>query len=512
LIVEHPPIFDLKMTVTPLTRRQRLARNLALSPDTFSRHYLQHDIWSKQAEIHRMVMKHRRVAVKACHSSGKTYSAAELVLFWLARYTDGVVITTAPTDIQVRVLLWGEIHAALRYSRLKFPQPNQTLLKITPKRYAIGFSTSVNTKIEGARFQGFHSGHILIVLDEAPGVDPKIWEAVEGIRAGGDVHVLALGNPVVTSGPFYDAFAQNRFGWHTCTISAFDTPNFRGVTKEKLLKMTEDELDDNIRPYLITRRWVREKYDEWGEDSPIFQSRVLGNFPAESPDALFPLSWLELAKHREIESSETDDLYGGLDIAGPGEDETVLVLRNSQGRRIGKWSWADRDPRGKVLHVLRQYKERLARLNGDSVGIGYYLLKHLESEGIPNIKYVNVGVEPANKSKRRGELEFANLKAQLYWQLRMRFQTGEIAGLDDKDIAQLSSLRYEHNAKGKVEIESKEDARRRGVKSPDHAEAAMLAYAEIPSGAAAIIGHYSEALERERETQRQNQKPVVSLY
>jgi hypothetical protein len=71
----------------------------------------------------------------------------------------------------------------------------------------VGLSTD-----QGVRFQGFH-GRVLIVVDEAPGVKADIWEAIEGIRAGGDVRVLALGNPTIASGPFHDAFTSNRDGW-----------------------------------------------------------------------------------------------------------------------------------------------------------------------------------------------------------------------------------------------------------------------------------------------------------
>ena len=86
------------------------------------------------------------------------------------------------------------------------------------------------------RFQGFH-GRLLIVVDEAPGVKADIWEAIEGIRAGGDVRVLALGNPTIASGPFHDAFTSNRDGWCTFTISAFDSPNLAGLSLDELLAL-----------------------------------------------------------------------------------------------------------------------------------------------------------------------------------------------------------------------------------------------------------------------------------
>src|SRR5262249_60269345 len=100
-------------------------------------------------------------------------------------------------------------------SRIAFPQLSKTELRIGPGNYALGLSTN-----EGVRFQGFH-GRVLIVVDEAPGVKAEIWEAIEGIRAGGGVRVVALGNPTTAIGPFFDAFTANRDGRGTLTISAF---------------------------------------------------------------------------------------------------------------------------------------------------------------------------------------------------------------------------------------------------------------------------------------------------
>ena len=125
----------------------------------------------------------------------------------------------------------------------------------------------------------FIAKHVLIVLDEAPGVSADIYEAIEGIRAGGDVRVLALGNPTIASGPFYDAFTANREGWNLITISAFDTPNLQGLTVESLLKLSDEELDKNPLPYLTTRRWVKEKYREWGPGSSAVGIPCTRQFP-----------------------------------------------------------------------------------------------------------------------------------------------------------------------------------------------------------------------------------------
>jgi hypothetical protein len=205
-------------------------------PVRFCRGLLRQDLWPLQEDILRAVASRSRVAVKACHASGKTFVAALVVLWFVTRHRDGIVVTTAPTWTQVEKLLWGEIHRAVQSSRIAFPQLNKTELRIGPGNYAVGLSTD-----QGVRFQGFH-GRVLIVIDEAPGVKADIWEAIEGIRAGGDVRVLGLGNPTLASGPFHDAFTTNRDGWCTFTISAFDSPNLTGLTLDQLLALPDPAL------------------------------------------------------------------------------------------------------------------------------------------------------------------------------------------------------------------------------------------------------------------------------
>jgi hypothetical protein len=148
-------------------------------PAEFSRYAFGHDHWGMQADILRSVTNNARTAVKACHSSGKTFCAAAAVLHWITANPDGIAITTAPTWLQVERVLWGEVHRALQNSAIPYPIPCKTKLELGPNRYALGLSTN-----EGVRFQGWH-GKILIIIDEAPGVLPEIYDAIEGIRARG---------------------------------------------------------------------------------------------------------------------------------------------------------------------------------------------------------------------------------------------------------------------------------------------------------------------------------------
>lgn len=494
---------------TPAERKR--IRETLVRPVLFVLTWLVTKLWKTQEEILDALAKpHAKVAVKACHSSGKTFLAALALLWWLARYDDCIVVTTAPTLNQVKKLLWGEVHSAL--ARSKYPYPKANLLEINmseggKKRYAIGFTTAVTNQDEGVKFQGFHAKHILVILDEAPGIDPKIYEAIEGARAGGMVHVLALGNPTIPSGTFFDAFGADAEEWTRFTISAFDTPNLTecclkytetdqvtgelvhqklGTGDRDLMDMTEEELDSNVMPWLTTRRWVRDRFKRWGVNNPRFQARVLGNFPKQSDDSLISLTWLERAQN-DLREFLDYPVRAGLDVAGPGEDETVLTLRRGP-QIIGTWSWPDSDPRGQVVAVLNLYIDVLDVVNVDSIGIGWGMYVHLRDLGFPAYP-LNVSAETRFPEK------FVNLKAEVYWALRMRLESGDMTRLeDDTALSQLAGIRYKHNPRGQIQIESKQEARKRGVKSPDRAESLMLAFAEPGGDWTGLLRFYQQQM------------------
>ena len=437
-------------------------------PVAWVRQFLRFEPWHRQARILESVFRHPRVAIKASHAVGKTAVAARAALAFFYLHPGCRVVTTAPTWSAVQKLLWAEIGAAFEHLPKVFGgELLGTELRAARDWIMFGISTT-----EPERMQGHHARHMLIVLDEAMGVRPEIWAAVESMRAGGDVHVLAIGNPTIAAGPFYDAFSSNRDGWHCETISAFDSPNLLGLTPKTLAALPDAELDRNVAPYLVTRRWVRERIDEWGEGSSLWQARVLGEFPTESEDALIALAWLEGARHKAGRSRPGAVWQAGIDVAGPGSDETVLVVRRDTEVK-GIWSYRDADPRGLVLAQIRSVSPpgRNIDVCVDSAGIGYYMARHLADNGL-QVSDVNVASR-ADENDR-----FLNLRAELFWQLRERFQTGDVRNLtDDLTISQLSSIRYKHSARGLVQIESKDEMRKRGGKSPDRADALMLAFA-----------------------------------
>jgi phage terminase large subunit len=472
--------------------QQRFVRKVVRDPVLFATHILGIDLWPREIEILRSIKTQRRTAVKACHAVGKTFTLAVAALWWLARYREGIVLTTSPTQRQVRTQLWNEIHRLVERAKVPYPKLKTTELKFRDDHnFAIGFSTN-----QTENFQGYHGKYVLIIADEAPGIESGIWEAVAGTMAGGTVHIVMAGNPTVPSGAFYDAFTKDRALWNCFTISAFDSPNLEGLSLERILQMDSVEggpLDHNPLPHLVTKRWVYDQYQSWwhGDEgsSPNWLARVLARFPEQAQSALIKLGWLERARSRAAEQPVIDDssgpLIAGVDVGG-GESETVVYVcecKPERRRIIGMGAWRGPDTRGQVVNFLNEFRRRLSIVRVDAIGIGHNFGLHLRDCRFP-VELINVAMGCESKPQL-GENDparrFVNLKACFYQGLADAFERDQVEGLtDDTTVGQLAGIVYELDSQGRMKIESKEQARARGVLSPDRAEALMLALCKPP--------------------------------
>ena len=463
-------------------------REVFTDPVRFQETILLRKLWHEQHAIARAVVGPIPVAIKGCHASGKTYDLAGCALHHLTNWTDGKVFTIAPTMRQVK-LIWEEIARAAKGAKVAYPEPTTAALRINSDRYGLGFSAS-----RGVNAQGFHGGHVLIITDESPGIPAEVWDAIEGVRAGGVVQIAMAGNPVVPSGAYFEAFTKHAGEWNCRTISAFDTPNLAGVSIEQLMTADDDFLGVVKVHGLVTRRWVRDRYRQWGPNSPRYISRVLAQFPTQATDSVFHLAWIERAGHPIDDEKFTADLKAlhlagrrpfiqvGLDIAGPGDDETSVYARIGT-YVIGHQSWSKPDPLDEVLAFIARIRARFPgvpmAVMADVVGIGYHFARAVarrvvEIQGGFQVFEFNAGGAPVD------QVMFANAKAEAYWRTREALRAGEVTGIEDEDTkAQLSDVRYRELPNGRIEIEHKDEARARGSSSPDRAEALIMAFAAI---------------------------------
>ncbi len=185
-------------------------------------------LWTKQCDIWDSVLVHQRTLVISAHATGKDFVSARILPWFTTNWIPSVAITTAPSDRQVNKVIWGEIRNAVRNA--KIPLGGRLLeqeWKFAEKHYALGFTTKDSQTVSN-RFQGFHERYVFILLSEASGLHPSIWESLEGLTTGEHVRVLAISQPPAGAGPFYEIVRTAcRKGltcccldWHLSSISA----------------------------------------------------------------------------------------------------------------------------------------------------------------------------------------------------------------------------------------------------------------------------------------------------
>lgn len=431
-------------------------------PEFWVEEVLDCKLWGKQREILAAVMESPRVVVRSCEASGKSFVAACAALYFIYNFSPATVITTAPTFRQVQSILWREIAQRYGMARIKLDgKLTDVKLDIEENCFAIGLSTDMPE-----RFQGFHNQNILVIGDEASGLGEAVYRAIENPLATGNAHLLLIGNPTQGSGPFRDCFSSALY--RKFHISAFDTPNFTkfGITIEDIRSgMWKEKVEKHIMPcpYLVEPAKVAERYAEWGESSFMFQVFVLGEFPEAGVNNVFRLSDIEAAMEREVKAE--GDVVAGLDIARYGDDQTVYGTK--QGNHYFPMiSWSHAELTHTAGRVLRQVeKDKPKVLNVDVVGVGAGVVDMLKHEVKCQLTEFNAGAKAIDKER------FGNRRAELYFRLQRQLEEGEIQLPKDERLkGQLADIRYRYDQKGKLWIESKEEARARGSKSPDEAD------------------------------------------
>ena len=266
--------------------------------------------WSKQREILWSVRNHPRTAVPSAHGLGKTATAARCVLDFA---TEGPcrVITTAPIWSQVEELLWAEIGVAYRDS--KIPIGGELLkTKLTFDRdwFAVGFSTD-----EAERFAGHHAPRLLLVVDEASGVDEKIYVAAKGfLTASAGARVLLIGNPTRPAGTFYRA-CREQSPYNVIQMSAYDSPNITG-----------EKVPPEVAAALPTMQWIEEMEEEYGRDSPEFRVRVMGQFATTIGRTYFNTRHIDTADELATDPIHTGKIVGDPIRGSRGQVRFVPVL------------------------------------------------------------------------------------------------------------------------------------------------------------------------------------------
>lgn len=456
----------------------KVQKAIPLDPSWFLRNGMDADPWSVQSQILQSVFDNPVTTVRSCHGIGKSWLSAKVALSFLAAYKDSYVITTAPTFRQVENIIWRDIRATYKRMTPKlggrlFASP---MLNITDEWFAMGFAAK-----DPDKFQGFHapSGYILVIVDEAAGVSEEIWIAIDAILSSKGARLLMIGNPTSLSGRFYQShhIDPNSKKFH---VSCFDTPNFtnNGIRNIQDLKNIDLETVEIVAPHLITPDWVHDKIRKWGEESPMFQARCLGQFPSAEVNTLIPLNFIEAAateeRREEIKAKLGDALrFIGVDPARYGDDKSVITER--QGGLVEPQMIHGKEDTTQTAGRVKQLRPA-AGIFVDVDGVGAGVADVLRDDKIDNVIDIHGA---ASVSKNSEGLAFVNLRARVYWELAEAFKRGEISIPEDTELmAQLSSIRYEVTRRG-IKIEEKAEIKKRTLVSPDQADSLAYSYADF---------------------------------
>lgn len=440
--------------------------------------------WSGQVSIAESVRDHRLTAVKACHGPGKSFSAARIAAWWIDTHPPGtaMVVSTAPTWPQVSGILWREIRKAWRKGNLP-----GTVLQTCEWKLDNGDLVGLGRKPadhDEHGFQGIHARYVLVIIDEACGVPQQIWNAVHALATNDDCRVLAIGNPDDPASHFA-TICQPDSGWEVLTISVFDTPNFTGET-----------IPDELRPLLPNHSWVEECERMWGTESPVYTSKVLGEFPESAEDSVIPLGWVRAAQDRWAEWAEGGRRHGpadqfGVDVAGGGADRTVIATR--YGWVVDTLEqWQGDDTRSTMVTAGRVAQ----KLHGggtavvDWTGLGQGVHDRLVEQGLRSVAFV--AGKKTDYVDSTGQVGFVSCKAAAWWALRelLHPETGPGVCLppDDQLAAELCAPKWQLTSTGKIRVESKDDVKDRIGRSTDLADAVVLAFwPDIPAEGAGDI-------------------------
>ena len=433
-------------------------------------------LWSKQIEIAESLLKHRRVAVKSSHATGKTFTAS-VIGAWFSdtrRNLDSIMVSSAPTFSQVG-LLWSylEQHHLKAHLFGKITQDHYWKNELGHTR-AFGRKPS-DTNIHA--FQGVHRRNgVMAILDESCGISDSIFTAVDAITTGRNDYVLAIGNPDDINTPFGQIWTDPNVGetWHKMTISAFDSPNLTG-----------EEFPEEAKGGLISPEWIEQRKRAWGEDSPRYRSKVLGEFSESAANTLFTMGDLLKGHSTDIEPPEDVRPVLGVDVARYGADETVVYVNTGGHIRLAdKWGKTDLVTTAEKIHNIA-VREGATEIRVDGVGIGAGVVDNLVrlSDNFYKVVTMTGNASSPNVSK------WVNARAYWYDTVRERMHNGEIdIDITDSKLSdELGDIQYHFkNGRSALQIESKEDIRARKKKmmsgnvdetggSPDHADAFIYA-------------------------------------
>ena len=437
---------------------------------------------TRQRDMLRSVAENPLTSVRSGHGVGKSAVESWLIIWFLATHPYPKIPCTAPTKHQLYDILWAEISKWLRNNPALGNDIIWTQEKVFLKGYREEWFAVARTASKPDALQGFHAEHVLYIIDEASGVDDKVFEPILGALSTEGSRLFMAGNPTKLTGFFFDSHHKNRAQYSTLHIDGRESSRVDAAFIRKIVEM-------------------------FGEDSDVFRVRVAGDFPKSLPDSFIPMAWAERASGPVCIPEAPKRIDIGVDVARYGDDSSVVCPvydKAQQGEPDIYHHNNITELSGHVVALVKKLARKYpgaeihVKIDCDGMGVGVYDILQEQQEVI---------VEEINKEWEAAEIEgpfvlelyechfggeggtigdvgddpveYENSTGLMWGSVRLALYEKRLKLWEnDQQISQLSNRKYVVNSKGKIELERKEAMKKRGLPSPDMGDALALAMYE----------------------------------
>ena len=415
------------------------------------------DPW--QRDVANALRDYHFVSIRSGSGVGKTALLSLLTMWFMSTKPYSKVPTTAPSIHQLHDQLWGEhfkwiSHSEFLDNLMDWTQTMVSVKNYKPVWYAAARTARVSPSGEVAEgLQGFHARSVLFIMDEASGIPDGIFPAVEGALTTEDAYAIMAGNPTKLQGYFYDSFNHIVISnlWKQFHISCLDSPR-------------------------VTQRYIESMKAKYGEHSPIYMIKVLGEFPNTISDMLFPPAYIEAMRNNDFhEGSKDMPVDIGVDVGRTSNKSTIAVRQGfnvlvcesmfksgglSDVPDISNW----------VLEYIQNYQPRSVKVDAIGIGAGVFDILY---KLYPKVVKPVIGSNSPSADEKQG---FINVRAQGYWNLRNVAQYIHFKKAPEMLFVEMSHLGYKITDRSKVQIMSKEEYAKRHKLSPDHIDSVYYAF------------------------------------
>ena len=432
------------------------------------------DPWQKEF-LNAVASGERKISIRSGHGTGKSTAASWVMLHYLITRYPVKIVVTAPTSAQLFDALFAELKrwvnvCPVAIKELLEVKSDRVSLKAAPSEAFISCRTSRAETPEA--LQGVHADNVLLICDEASGIPEAVFEAAAGSMSGEHASTILLGNPTRSSGFFFDTHHRMANDWWTRKVSCIDSP-----------RVSDD--------------YVSEMAKRFGEESNAYRVRVLGEFPQRDDDTAIALELVESAQRRDVIITDDEPMIWGLDVSRFGSDRSALAKR--RGRElVAIQTWQGLDLMQLTGAVVAEYeslqpRKQPVQINVDSIGLGGGVCDRLRELGLPAVG-INSSESPSSKQT------YINLRCELWFKVKAWLEGRDCAlPRDDDLLAELVSAKYKFTSSGKMQLESKDAMRKRGLRSPDLADALCLTFA---SDAISMSGGKSQSTNWQKPLRR----------